>query len=394
MKHKLMRITTVPISLLVLLKRQLLFMSSHFEVIAVSSPGSELVELSLEPALRTEEVYMTRKITLIADLRGVFHLYRLMRKESPTIVHTHTPKAGLLGMLAALLARVPIRLHTVAGLPILEKKGPLKWAMTLTERLTSACATRVYCNSKNLMNLMEQRGYCPSAKLSMIGQGSSAGIDTSYFDVALMGDENARQLARKKLGITKESFVYCFIGRMVGDKGVNELIEAFASLSARHSDIVLLLVGPLEDHLDPLGADSRALIERHPKIIWLDFQKEVRPYLWIADIFVFPSYREGFPNVLLQAGAMGLASIASDINGCNEIIQHGINGILIPPKNTLKLEAAMALVLAQPSLIRPMAWRSRGMIQERFESNLLNQGILKEYHSNIAKVKNLDKSYV
>ena len=383
MRHKLMRITTVPISLLVLLKRQLLFMADHFEVIAISSGGEALSELALETSLKVKQVNMTRKITPFNDLHSIYKLLKIMRCESPMIVHTHTPKAGLLGMMAAWLTGVPVRLHTVAGLPLLEKKGFVKWALKQTEILTSACATEVFCNSKNLMNLMIKEGYCSKAKLKVLGEGSTVGIDTTFFDPGNYGDSNKRTNLRLSLSIKKDSFVFCFVGRMVGDKGINELVQAFSNLYENNSKLILLLVGPFEEDLDPLKSNIKSLIHSHPGIRWLDFKKDVRSYLWISDLFVFPSYREGFPNVLMQAGAMGLMCIVSDINGCNEIIEHNVNGLIVPIKDIKALESAMQLGYSRSDLRQAMSLVSRKMIKDRYESEMMVSLLLKEYQGKI-----------
>ena len=173
---KLVRITTVPLSMNVLLKNQLRYMSEYYEVKAVSSPGKLLDEVSKREGVETVPVLMTRAITPIGDLKALWKLYRFMKKEQPLIVHTHTPKAGLLGMLAAKLARVPIRLHTVAGMPLMESTGTKRKILELTEKLTYNCATRVYPNSKNLSEFIIKEKFCKTSKLKVLGNGSSNGI--------------------------------------------------------------------------------------------------------------------------------------------------------------------------------------------------------------------------
>ncbi len=388
MKHKLMRITTVPISLLVLLKKQLVFMSQYFDVLAVSSAGDALQQVGKEAPVRIKAVNMTRRVTPLQDLVGIFKLCRVMLAERPSIVHTHTPKAGLLGMIAAKLVGVPIRLHTVAGLPVLEKKGLLKWIMGITEILTSACATHIYANSPNMMRLMIDRRYCTGKKIKVIGRGSTGGIDTAMFNPDLPEIIAAKTETRIALRLKDDAFVYCFIGRMVGDKGISELVSAFCNLYKQNPQIVLLLVGPFENELDPLPVAIHKLIKEHEGIRWLDFQTDIRKYLAISDVFVFPSYREGFPNVIMQAGAMGVPCIVSNINGCNEIINEGINGLIVPVKNIPHLEQAMARLHATPTERLNMATASRAIIQSRYESDLLIGQIFLEYQLQIQKYNN------
>lgn len=376
---KLIRITTVPISLLVLLRSQLKFMSNHFDVLAVSSGGSVLDEVAAQAGVRTMGIEMTRKITPLKDLKALWDLYKLMQKEKPEMVHTHTPKAGLLGMIAAMLAGVPLRLHTVAGMPLLEKKGMTRKLLELTEMITYFCATRVYPNSQNMKKIIEANKYCQAAKLKVIGNGSSNGIDTTYFDPHFYTDHAKAEL-RSSLKISVKDVVFCFIGRMVADKGVSELIRAFNNVQTHLPQAKLLLIGPHERDLDPLDEDSERQIAENPGIIWRDFQNDVRPYLAISDMFVFPSYREGFPNVVMQAGAMGLPCIVSNINGCNEIIRHGENGLIVPVKDVQALQAAMEQMTQNQELREKLKSNARPIITNNYDQQYIMDELLKEYH--------------
>jgi len=302
-------------------------MSEYFEVKAISSgPSNELDLVNKNEGVKVQEVAMSRQITPLKDLVALYKLINLFRKEQPAIVHTHTPKAGILGMLAANLAGVPIRLHTVAGMPLMEATGFKRKLLDTVEKLTYACASKVYPNSKGLERLILKNNYAKKEKVKVIAKGSSNGIDTSHFNPENYTPQQ-NQALRKQLGIQEEDFVFIFVGRLVGDKGINELVEAFSLLTkqplVRNSDSRLLLVGPLESDLDPLKQETLKEIRNNPKIITTGFQKDVRPYFAISDTLVFPSYREGFPNVVMQSGAMGLPGIVSNINGCNEIIKEG-----------------------------------------------------------------------
>ncbi|MBC7913376.1 MAG: glycosyltransferase family 4 protein [Pyrinomonadaceae bacterium] len=376
--YKLIRISTVPITLLVLLRSQLKFMAQHYDVLAVSSKGAALDEVGEKAGVRTVGIDMTRKITPFKDLVALWRLYILLKKERPTMVHTHTPKAGILGMIAARLAGVPLRLHTVAGMPLLEKTGVTRKLLDFVEKLTYKCATNVYPNSGLMKQIIIENRYCNPDKLKVIGNGSSNGIDTSFFDPALIEPEASSQL-RNSLNIQPEDILYCFIGRIVADKGIHELIDAFSQLALENANVKLLLLGLFERHLDPLSKAAEDAIKGNDSIIWVDFQKDVRPYLSISDIFVFPSYREGFPNVVMQAGAMGLPSIVSDINGCNEIIDNGINGLIIPVKDKTALHKAMEELLLNIDLRQRMADCSRRIIVEKYDHHFLQSEMLKEY---------------
>ena len=314
---KLIRITTVPISFKVLLKGQLRFMASNgFDVKGVSSEGEELKEVRENEGIMMEAINMSRKITPFQDLKSLWEMWNFLRKEKPQIVHTHTPKAGIIGMLAARLAGVPHRLHTVAGLPLMEATGIKRKILNFVEKLTYRSATRVYPNSKGLYDFILQNNFTQSNKLKIIANGSSNGINTTFFSPEQVS-ETEKAALREKLNIQPDDFVFVFVGRIVSDKGINELIKAFSELQTAENNeltsIKLLLVGGLENDLDPLNPETLAEINQNKDIISVGFQQDVRPFFAIADALAFPSYREGFPNVVMQAGAMGLPSIVSDI---------------------------------------------------------------------------------
>lgn len=387
---KLIRITTVPLSLKVLLKGQLRFMASNgFDVKGVSSEGEELREVHENEGIAVEAITMSRKITPFQDLKSLWEMWNFLRKEKPQIVHTHTPKAGIIGMLAARLAGVPHRLHTVAGLPLMEATGVKRKILNFVEKLTYSSATRVYPNSKGLYDFILQNNFTQSNKLKIIANGSSNGIDTAFFSPDQV-TELERVTLREKLNIQPDNFVFVFVGRIVSDKGINELIKAFSELQAAENNepagIKLLLVGGLENDLDPLNPETLAEINQNKDIISVGFQQDVRSFFAIADALVFPSYREGFPNVVMQAGAMGLPSIVSDINGCNEIIIEGENGLIIPSKNVEKLKEKMLTLAKDKNLYTKLKGNSRRMIENRYEQSVVWNALLEEYEGLLQSV--------
>ncbi|GGG44721.1 glycosyl transferase [Christiangramia forsetii] len=376
--QKLVRITTIPLSLEKLLEGQLTFMNQHYEVIAVSADRRRLEKYGVNNKVRTFWVEMTRAITPLQDIQSLWRLYRFFKKEKPLIVHTHTPKAGILGMLAGTLARVPIRLHTVAGLPLMETTGIKRQVLDHVETLTYKFATRVYPNSFELEKIILKLGYAKKNKLKVLGRGSSNGIDSTYFDPADFSSSSKIKL-RKELDILELDFIFIFVGRLVKEKGINELINCFVRLHKIKPEISLLLVGPFEQDLDPVDNKVYDLMHSHPKIFLTGYKQDVRPYFAIADVLAFPSYREGFPNVVMQANAMGLPAIVTNINGCNEIITEGENGLIIPVKEENKLYAAMLKMLSDSSLREMLAQKARKLIQMDFERVQFWQILLKEY---------------
>jgi glycosyltransferase involved in cell wall biosynthesis len=337
-----------------------------------------LEALAKEQGVTYFPLEMTRKITLLQDLRCLLQLVRFLRKEKPHIVHSHTPKAGIIGMLAAFIARVPVRMHTVAGLPLMEAKGIKKRILYAVERLTYRCATHVYPNSKGLMDFIQKKHLAEKTPLQIIGKGSSNGIDTGHFNADSISDQELIK-CQKKWTIAQDDFVFLFIGRLVGDKGINELVSAFEQLSNKLPKVKLLLVGPQEPILDPLAKSTIKAIDQNPSIISTGYQQDVRPFLKMAQVFVFPSYREGFPNVVLQAGAMGVPCIVSDINGCNEIIEDEVNGFVVPPKQVQPLTKKMQSLYEDAEKRNTFIQRTQTLIATNFERAQYWKLLLAEY---------------
>lgn len=397
-KKKLIRTSTIAMSLDFLLKGQLGFLNQPYEVIAVSGKDHHLNNVQNRERVKTVAVTMEREISPIKDLVSLVHLYLLFKKEKPLIVHSITPKAGLLSMMAAYLAGVPIRMHTFTGLIFTSKTGYLQQLLIKIDQLLCRCATNIYPEGEGVkQDLMSYN--ITKKPLKIIANGNVNGIDTSYFSPEAITTEEKEAL-KKQLGINPSEFVYVFVGRFVGDKGMNELVLAFKQVESQKSKVVrsdetkivgqinskfkiqdskLLLVGYFESDLDPLQHQTLRDIANNPNIINVGFQKDVRPYLAISDCLVFPSYREGFPNVVMQAGAMGLPSIVTNINGCNEIIIEGENGTIIPTKNSEALVTAMQRIKEDSEYRNHLCTNARPMITSRYEQSLVWEAILTEY---------------
>ncbi|MFD2698510.1 glycosyltransferase family 4 protein [Mesonia sediminis] len=379
---KLIRVTTVPISLDKLLEGQLHFLSSYFEIVGVSSPPQDLLQkIERREGVVVKAVRMQRGISPLKDLISLWKLIRLFRKEKPQIVHSITPKAGLLSMLAARITGVPFRLHTFTGLIFPSQTGAKQKVLIATDRLLCRCATHIYPEGQGVRQ--DLINYNITKKpLKILANGNVNGIDTSHFD-PLLYDDNSKNELRETLGISNEDFVFIFVGRLVSDKGINELVQAFQNLKLKggisEQNAKLLLVGPLETELDPLHEETLEAIASNAAIISVGYQEDVRPYLAVSDALAFPSYREGFPNVVMQAGAMGLPAIVSDINGCNEIIIPNKNGIIIPPKNTKALQNAMQELMQNENLYQQLKSNARNLITTRYERQKVWEALLEEY---------------
>ena len=382
---KLVRITTVPLSLEKLLEDQPQYFAQFYDVTLISSDQERLERLGKAQGVATHAIPLTRTISPFHDLRCLYQMVRFFKREKPDIVHTHTPKAGIIGMLAAYMARVPVKMHTVAGLPLMEAKGFKRRLLMAVENITYRCADWVYPNAQGLLSFIEENQMCSSSKIKILGKGSSNGIDTAFFDPIQMPKAETNTL-KANLEIAPQDFVFSFVGRLVGDKGVNELVEAFVLLSEQYPNIKLLLVGPEEKALDPLNRETTQHISTHPSIISVGYQNDIRPYLAVSDCFVFPSYREGFPNVVLQAAAMEVPCIVSNINGCNEIIQDQKNGWWVPPKSVRPLVQTMEEALTNSVKRKAFKKQLRPQIIAHYGRQHFWELLKKEYQSQLKHV--------
>ena len=373
MKKKSIRISTIPLSLDVLLQGQLRMLSEHYEVVGVSSPGEELDKVAQREGIRTIAVPMERKISPFKDLVSLFRLIRLFHREKPWMVHSLTPKAGLLAMTAAWICRVPVRIHMFTGLVFPTTTGLKQKILMATDSITCACATNVLPEGKGVKKDLEHFRIT-SKPLQIIGNGNINGIDLEYFDRTPEVLEQAEKYRKE------EVVTFCFVGRIVRDKGMNELVGAFQRLHQAYPNTRLVLVGPFEEKLDPVLPETRQAIEQQAAIEWMGWQNDIRPFLAASEVFVFPSYREGFPNVVLQAGAMGLPSIVTDINGSSEIITEGVNGSIIPSQDEEALYKAMEKLLDTEER-RKLAQQARPQIANRYERKALWKELLKFYRS-------------
>ena len=371
---KLIRTSTIPASLENLLKGQLKMLSKYYNVLAVSSPGDDMETIEEREGVRTIAIPMERRISLIKDFISLIRLIVLFAKERPDMVHSITPKAGLLSMLAAWITRVPVRMHTFTGLVFPTATGKMQKLLIAMDRLTCFCATHINPEGEGVKRDLVNYNIT-SKPLHIIANGNVNGIDLEYFD-------KTPEVVEKACSYKKEgTFTFCFVGRMVRDKGINELVHSFLRLYQKDERVRLLLVGPFEKELDPVLPEVEEHILHHPWICYMGYQNDVRPFLVASDALVFPSYREGFPNVVIQAGAMGLPAIVTDINGCNEIVLPDLNGVIIPSKDEQALYESMKYFASHPVEVERMAANARPLIASRYEQRIVWNALLDEYKS-------------
>jgi len=372
---KIIIITTVPISLSTLVKGQAKYLSKFYDIKLITSYSSINSEISKYEGVEVKSIDMTRKITPIKDLVSLYKLYLYILKEEPAIVYSFTPKAGLLGMIASFFARVPIRIHNIVGMPLMEAKGKKKVLLRFIEKVTYFFSTNLFCNSFGLKEYINKN--LTNKKINVIAQGSINGVDTNYFNNYLDNDEKIK--LRESYDIKKNDFVITFVGRIVKDKGINELVESFINLSKRHTHLKLLLVGDYEDHLNPIHIKNKKLIDNLNSIITVGFQNDIRNFLSITDLFVLPSYREGLPNSLIEAGSFGIPLLATNINGCNEIIENNETGILVEKKNAKSLELGIEKLLLDEELYLHIKNKVRNEMIKKYNQNYFWEELKNEF---------------
>lgn len=355
-------------------------LTKEYEVGVLSSPGEEWAMLDkYGDAVKRLEVPMERHISPLRDLRSLWRLVRVFRRERPDMVHSMTPKAGMLCMLAAWITRVPVRVHMFTGLVFPTATGVKRRILMATDRLTCACATHVLPEGEGVKRDLLDNGITRKP-IKVLGYGNCRGIDLDRFDPTLPEIQAEAAKLRKP-----EVFTFIAIGRLVGDKGINELVAAFSRLNRELPATRLILVGPQEKELDPLSPATLSEIESNPAIEAVGNQADVRPWLAAADCHVLASYREGFPNVVIEAGAMGLPQIVTDINGANEIIINGRNGVIVPPKNADAIHASMSRMATDPAFRSVLAANARSLIASRYEQTYVRRCLYDFYHEILNK---------
>ena len=412
-RKKLIRVTTADISLNSLLKGQLKFLNQYFEVVGVAKDTGVLQKVREREGIRVVDAPLERPISLVKDIKGLWFLYRLFRKEKPWCVHANTPKGSLLAMIAAWFACVPHRVYTVTGLRYQGAHGFLRTILKTMERLSCLFATNVIPEGQGVLQCLK-RDNITKKSLQVIHYGNINGKDTEFFSrdntiqtaslklsdkqihLRYLSEKEARSLVRSELGFSNNDFIFVFIGRLVNDKGLGELADAIRKLENENLEIKLLLIGEIDGEDDVLAKDKLNYLMQSKNVKYIGVQSDIRPYLMVSDVIVFQYYSEGLTNVKIEAGVFGLNAIVNNINGCNEIIEDGVNGKIIqaPLDNngmrvndiTNELYTMMKWFFHHPEEVKRMGENARPIICERYEQQNVWKALLKFYNDLLIKI--------
>ena len=385
-KIKVFRVVTVPVYMNLILKGQMKFLAQYFDVTGITSDdGFHYPQIAEREGITTRIVPFRRDISIKQDVRCLWLLIKEIRREKPSLVHTQTPKGSLLGMLAAWICGVPVRIHSVTGVPLGDMEAGIKGKiLRWMEAITFRCATHVVPNSQGVFAQLQHNSYLKkTGKMRFLGHGSTNGIQLDRF----VFDENTRSQMRDQWNIAKDDLVLGFVGRLAKDKGSVELLTAFKQLKQKHPQLKLICVGLFDKDYGELGASFEKEIKETEGVILAGRQADVVPFYSMMDILVHPSYREGLPNALLEAAAMGLPVISTKISGCNEVVEDGVTGDLIPPRDTLALQDAIDAMVQNPQRRLAMKVAARNRVEARYNQELVWQNWKEFYDETLASVR-------
>ncbi|GIV76568.1 MAG: glycosyl transferase [Litorilinea sp.] len=373
---KVAHITTIDLSLRYLLLNQLRSLqAAGYQVTGISAPGPDVPALEAA-GIRHLAVPMTRNFTPLADLVALGRLVRLLRRERFTIVHTHNPKPGLLGQLAARLARVPVVVNTLHGFYFHDHMPPAWRRFYIAmERIAARCSDVILSQNDEDMDTAVALGICPPHKIKYLGNG----IDLNRFNPDRL-DPATLARTRDGLGLEPGRPVVGFVGRLVAEKGILELLQAAGTVLQQVPEARFLLIGPV-DHHKP-DALTPAVAQRYGVAHACTFagMRQDMPELYaLMDLFVLPSHREGFPRAPMEASAMGVPCVVTDIRGCRSAVEHGRNGLLVPLRDPDALAHAIISLLTDRPRAQAMGLAGRQLARERFDEERVFATVKGEY---------------
>ncbi len=379
MKIRLVLIATSPLFLGFLRGFIRTLKEREFDLYIICSPGELLHQFIQTEQVTGYGVQMPRRITPWQDLLALVRLCLLLRRIRPHIVHAHTPKGGLLGTIASTVCRVPVRIYHVRGLPHLSAAGFKQVVLRWSERVACALAHQVLCVSHSIRQVVIEERICPAHKIKVPASGSGQGVDAEgRFNPARFTEEEKKAL-RERLGIPGDAIVVGYVGRLVRDKGITELAQAWNALREKHHNLHLLLVGDYEPQ-DPVPHEIKEQFQSDPRVHLTGWVSDASVYYPLMHLLVLPSYREGFPNTPLEASAMCLPVVATRIPGCVDAVVDGVTGTLVPPRDARALTEAIERYILQPDLRIQHGTAGRQRVLAEFRPEVIWQALYEQYH--------------
>lgn len=381
---KVCRLATVPFFLLSQLKTQAEFLQGNgFKVTMVSSCGPE-VEALKHASIEHATIDIPRSISPWRDVLALWNLYRFFRKQQFDVVHSTTPKAGLLASIASLVAGTPVRLHTFTGQQWVSMVGLTRFVSRLADRLIGLLNTRCYADSRSQRQFLVSEGLIASGQIKVIGHGSLAGVDLVRFDSDRWSEEEKSQI-KKKLRLSQTAKILIFIGRISREKGVFELLDAFRQVREDNKyEVELLLLGPLDNDCGGSGSVGREVLAAEG-VHYIGYTDMPEKYLVISDLLCLPSYREGFGTVVIEAAAMGVPVLGTRINGLIDAVEDGKTGVLVPVINEQVLCKSLCNLLDNPHVINKLGEAARKRCRHLFDANFIGALVAKEYRDLLAQ---------
>lgn len=380
-RYKIIHMVTSPGSV-GLMKGQLSFLKdAGYDVTVIASPGERLNEASKKEGFKVKAISMERTISPFKDLLALLRVIFYFMQARPSVCNAGTPKAGLIGMLAAWVTRVPFKVYTIRGLPFEGAHGIKRKILILTEKVACACADKVICISPSILDKAIDYKLTSKDKTVIFGSGSSNGLQLDNYvynkDIELKVKE-----IRKKHQLESYKFIIGYVGRINNFKGVEELVKAFELLQEKYQDIALMIIGNKETK-DPISSEIEQRIRNNPHIIEVGYVNDPIPYYYLMDILAFPTYREGFGNVSIEAQAVGTPVVITNATGVIDTVVDQETGFLVNVKDVDGLKEAIEKFIADQSLISTMGKKAKARVFKEFDSRIIWEGIDRLYKENL-----------
>jgi len=348
-----------------------------FNISVISNTDDKDLIKRLGVPVNVKHINIVRKISLLSDLKSIWMLYKFLKIKNFQAIHTVNPKAGIVGMIAAWMARVPVRTHSFTGQVWANKRGVMRWILRAVDKIIVLLSTDVLIDSPSQHGFLLKEGVLGKRESRVFGKGSISGVDTKLFSP----NHHARSLLRSEIGISEDVFVCLYLGRLNADKGVLDLVSAFTTVVRMNSNAELWLVGPDEESIYERVVEIMSPIRN--KLRRFDFTNEPEKFMQTADLFCLPSYREGFGSAVIEAAACGIPSLASRIYGLTDAVVEGETGWMHEPGNIQDIEAKLEVIMRSKDDISLRGKAARSYVERYFEQGFITEQMKSFYRGRL-----------